>query len=220
MTSQTIARDYSLGEEVAHAISHGVAALGAIVALIFLVIKAAEVGGATEITAVSLYAGCMVFMFTASTLYHSLFKTKARDFFKMLDHSAIYFKIAGTYTPFALVTLPATMGAWVAVGAWSAALLGTALKARAFVRKSAKKFSPLSLGLYLAMGWAAVLMMGELAARLPEVAITWIVAGGLSYTVGAIFYALKKIPYTHAIWHVFVVAGAACHFIAIYLYVI
>ncbi|WP_286830758.1 MULTISPECIES: PAQR family membrane homeostasis protein TrhA [Kordiimonas] len=220
MTSVAMSRDYSLGEEVTHAISHGVAAVAAIVGLVFLVMKAAAVGGALEITAVALYAGCMIFMFTASTLYHSLFQTKARDFFKMLDHSAIYFKIAGTYTPFALVTLPISLGAWVAAGAWSAALLGTVLKARAYVKKSAKNFSPVSLGLYLAMGWAAVLMMGELSDRLPGAAIWWIIAGGLAYTLGAIFYALKKVPYTHAVWHLFVVAGAACHFIAIYLYVI
>lgn len=219
-TATTPTQDYSLGEEIAHAVSHGVAAVAAIVGLVFLVLKAATEGGALEVTAVALYAGCMIFMYMASTLYHSLSATPARGFFKMLDHAAIYFKIAGTYTPFALITLPTTLGVWVLVGAWGAAILGAALKARAFFRKSAKKFSPLSLGLYLAMGWAAVLMMGELAARLPGEAIAWIVAGGLSFTIGAVFYALKKLRYAHAIWHLFVVGGSLCHFIAIYLYVI
>ncbi|NVJ97521.1 MAG: hemolysin III family protein [Alphaproteobacteria bacterium] len=220
MTTAAASQDYSIGEEIAHAVSHGLAALAAMVGLVFLVMKAAETGGAVEVTAAAMYAGCMVFMFTASTLYHSFFMTRARAFLKMLDHSAIYFKIAGTYTPFALVTLPTALGGWVMAGVWSAALLGTALKARAFFKKTAKKFSAVSLTLYLAMGWAAVLMMGELSDRLPEAAINWIIAGGLAYTVGAIFYALKKIRYTHAIWHGFVVAGAACHFVAIYQYVI
>jgi len=213
-------RDYSLAEEVTHAVTHGVGALLAVAALVVLVMKAAHTGGAQEIVAVSLYAGFTIVMYLASTLYHSLFKTKARGFFKLLDHSAIYFKIAGTYTPFALITLPTTVGVWVMIGAWGAAVLGAALKARAFVRKAAKKFSPLSLGLYLAMGWAGVLMLGELRDRLPGAAIWWVVAGGLCYTVGAVFYALKRIPYTHAVWHVFVLAGSACHFIAIYEYVV
>jgi len=213
-------RDYSLGEEISHAISHGVAALLALIGLVFLLIKAADVGGAREVTAAAVYAGSMAVMFTASTLYHSLFMTKAKRFLKMVDHSSIYLKIAGTYTPFALLTLPATQGAWVLAGAWGAAGLGTFLKARAFFKKTAKKFSPLSLGLYLAMGWAAVLMIEDLVAALPGTAIWLIVIGGLCYTVGAAFYALKRIPYTHAVWHVFVVAGAACHFAAIYCYVI
>lgn len=217
---QSLKQDYSLGEEVAHAVSHGLAAVASVVGLVFLLIKAAETGGALEITAAAMYAGCMIFMFTASTLYHSLFRTRARAFLKMLDHTAIYFKIAGTYTPFALVTLPLAFGGWVMAGVWSAALLGAILKVRAFARKTARKFNPVSLGLYLAMGWAAVLMMGELSARLPSEAIGWIIAGGIAYTVGAVFYALKKVRYTHAVWHALVVVGAACHFIAIYLYVI
>jgi len=213
-------RDYSLGEEIAHAVSHGLAAILALVGLVFLVMKASETGGALEITAVALYAGCMVFMYVASTLYHSLFMTKARDFLKMLDHAAIYFKIAGTYTPFALITLPTSTGLWVAAGAWGAALLGAALKARAFFRKTARKFSALSLGLYLAMGWAAVFMVNDLSALLPGEALAWIVAGGLAFTIGAVFYALKRFPYTHAIWHVFVMIGSACHFLAIYCFVV
>lgn len=220
MAPATQIRDYSTTEEITHAISHGIAAVLAVVGLVLLVLKAAQSGGALEITAVALYAGCMVFMYVASTLYHGLFMTKARDFLKMLDHSAIYFKIAGTYTPFALITLPSSTGIWIVAGAWGAALLGASLKVRAFIRKTAKKFSAVSLGLYLAMGWAAAFMIGDLSDLLPGEALAWIIAGGLSFTIGAVFYALKQMPYSHAIWHLFVMVGSACHFLAIYCFVV
>ena len=212
-------RDYSAAEEAWHAITHGVAAVLAAVGLVFLIMKAAEVGGVSVMAAALLYGGFMVVMYVCSTLYHSFFQSRFTPFLKMLDHSSIYFKIAGAYTPFALITLPTTAGIWVMIGAWGAAVLGAALKFRGFLRQSAKKFSPVSLLLYLGMGWAGVLMIGELMDRLPTAAIWWLIAGGLCYTVGALFYALKRVPYTHAVWHVFVMAGSACHFITIYVYV-
>lgn len=211
-------RDYSLKEEVLHAATHGIAAALAIVGLVFLLIKVDS--GAVGIVAVSLYGGAMILMFAASTLYHSLFATKAQRFLKTLDHSAIYLKIAGGYAPFAMLSLPATTGMWVMVGAWGAAGVGIAFKLIAFFRGTGKSFNVISLLLYLAMGWAGVLMIGPLSEQLPSIAINWIIAGGLCYTVGAIFYAMKSVPYTHAIWHLFVVAGAACHFVAIYNFVI
>lgn len=213
-----ILQQYSLREEILHAVTHGVAALLSVAALVFLLMKVDS--GPAGIVAVSLYGGAMIAMFTTSTLYHSLFATRAAGFFKMLDHSAIYLKIAGSYAPFALITLPVSTGAWVMVGAWGAAVLGISLKLRAFLKKTGKRFSLTSLLLYLAMGWAGILMIAPLSDALPSVAIKWIIAGGLAYTIGAVFYALKKWPYTHVIWHLFVVAGAACHFVAIYRYVI
>ncbi len=213
-----ILQQYSLREEILHAATHGVAALLSVVALVFLLMKVDS--GPVGIVAVSLYGGAMIAMFTSSTLYHSLFATKAAGFFKMLDHSAIYLKIAGSYAPFALITLPVSTGVWVMVGAWGAAVLGISLKLRAFLKKTGKRFSLTSLLLYLAMGWAGILMIAPLSDALPPVAIKWIIAGGLAYTIGAVFYAMKKWPYTHVIWHLFVVAGAACHFVAIYRYVI
>lgn len=213
-----ILQQYSLREEILHAVTHGVAALLSVAALVFLLLKVDS--GPVGIVAVSLYGGAMIAMFTTSTLYHSLFATKAAGFFKMLDHSAIYLKIAGSYAPFALITLPVSTGVWVMVGAWGAAVLGISLKLRAFLKKTGKRFSLTSLLLYLAMGWAGILMIAPLSDALPPVAIQWIIAGGLAYTIGAVFYAMKKWPYTHVIWHLFVVAGAACHFVAIYRYVI
>ncbi|WP_417465138.1 PAQR family membrane homeostasis protein TrhA [Kordiimonas sp.] len=212
-------RNYSPSEEVWHAVTHGIGAILAAVALVFLILKAADVGGVSVMVAAALYGGFMLVMYVCSTLYHSFFKSRLQPFFKFLDHSAIYFKIAGAYTPFALITLPTAVGVWVMIGAWGAAILGAALKFRAYLNKSGKKFSPVSLLLYLGMGWAGVLMIGELMDRLPSAAIWWLMAGGVCYTVGALFYALKRVPYTHAVWHVFVMAGSACHFITIYVYV-
>ncbi|WP_417458387.1 PAQR family membrane homeostasis protein TrhA [Kordiimonas sp.] len=212
-------RNYSPSEEVWHAVTHGIGAILAAVALVFLILKAADVGGISVMVAAALYGGFMLVMYVCSTLYHSFFKSRLQPFFKFLDHSAIYFKIAGAYTPFALITLPTAVGVWVMIGAWGAAILGAALKFRAYLNKSGKKFSPVSLLLYLGMGWAGVLMIGELMDRLPSAAIWWLMAGGVCYTVGALFYALKRVPYTHAVWHVFVMAGSACHFITIYVYV-
>ncbi len=219
MASVKQIRNYSPSEEVWHAVTHGIGAILAAVALVFLILKAADVGGISVMVAAALYGGFMLVMYVCSTLYHSFFKSRLQPFFKFLDHSAIYFKIAGAYTPFALITLPTAVGVWVMIGAWGAAILGAALKFRAYLNKSGKKFSPVSLLLYLGMGWAGVLMIGELMDRLPSAAIWWLMAGGVCYTVGALFYALKRVPYTHAVWHVFVMAGSACHFITIYVYV-
>ncbi len=217
MTSQTD-HPYSLSEEVLHATTHGIAAVLSVFALVFLLMKVDS--GAVGILAVSLYGGAMIAMFLSSTLYHSLFATKAAGFFKMLDHSAIYLKIAGSYAPFALISLPLSTGVWVMVGAWGAAAVGISLKLRAFLKQSGKRFSALSLSMYLAMGWAGVLMIVPLSDVLPAPAINWIIAGGLAYTIGAAFYAMKRWRYTHVVWHLFVVAGAACHFVAIYFYVL
>ena len=217
MTALSI-QQYSLREEILHAVTHGIAAMLSVAALVFLLMKVDS--GPLGVLAVSLYGGAMIAMFTTSTLYHSLFATKAAAFFKMLDHSAIYLKIAGSYAPFALISLPLSTGVWVMIGAWGAAVLGISLKLRAFLKKTGKRFSLTSLLLYLAMGWAGVLMIVPLSEALPSAAINWIIAGGIAYTVGAGFYAAKRWPYTHFIWHLFVVAGAACHFVAIYSYVI
>jgi hemolysin III len=214
-----IAQDYSPREEFLHAATHGIGALFSVFALIILSLKAHLVS-TSALIAVIIYAVSMLMMFGFSTLYHSLPGSRFQPMLKMLDHSAIYFKIAGTYTPFALITLPTLTGVWVMIGIWGAAIFGTVFKVTAFIRKTGKKFSPLSLGVYLAMGWASVFMIGELIDYLQDGGIEWLIAGGLCYTVGAIFYALKKLPYTHTIWHLFVMAGAGCHFVTIYYFVI
>ena len=136
MTALSI-QQYSLREEILHAVTHGIAAMLSVAALAFLLMKVDS--GPLGVLAVSLYGGAMIAMFTTSTLYHSLFATKAAAFFKMLDHSAIYLKIAGSYAPFALISLPLSTGVWVMVGAWGAAVLGISLKLRAFLKSSVSK---------------------------------------------------------------------------------
>jgi len=212
-------RPYSLAEELLHAGTHGIGAVMAVVALVFLLLKA-EGQGAAAITGVSIYAGCMILMYLCSTLYHSAFKSKLQPFLKMLDHASIYFKIAGSYTPFALISLPTSTGVWVMVGAWSAAFAGTAFKFVAYLKQSGKRFNWVSLAMYLGMGWAGVLMIMPLAEVLPPDAIFWLLTGGACYTVGAVFYAIKSVAYFHTVWHLFVLAGSASHFVAIYFYVV
>jgi len=212
-------RPYSVPEEIAHAVTHGVGAVLAVVAFIFLIMKA-DGQGTAVIVAVSIYASCAVLMYLCSTLYHSAYNSRYQPLLKMLDHSSIYFKIAGSYTPFALITLPPATGLWVMAGAWGAAFAGTAFKFTAFLRQSGKRYNWLSLAFYLSMGWAGVLMISPLAALLPADAIFWLIAGGGLYTAGAIFYTIKSVAYFHAVWHVFVLAGSACHFAAIYFYVL
>jgi len=211
------ARLYSVHEEWLHAGSHALGMVLAVVALIVLLMKAE---GTAPVVAVSIYAGCMILMYGCSTLYHSAYKSRLQPFFKMLDHASIYFKIAGSYTPFALITLPSGTGLWVLLGAWGAAFAGTGFKLAAYLRKSGKRLNYISLAVYLLMGWAGVLMIGPLSEALPASAIYWLFAGGGCFSIGAVFYAIKSVPYFHAVWHLFVLAGSACHFAAIYCYVV
>ena len=214
-----IERGYSVREEVLHATTHGIGAVLAVVAAVFLLLKASGQGN-MALVAVSIYAVSMMLMFLSSTLYHAAFNSPLQPFFKMLDHSSIYFKIAGSYTPFALISLPAGTGLWVAAGAWAAALAGTMFKLVTYLRKTGGRYKGVSLAFYLIMGWAGVLMISPLATALAGAGIYWVIAGGIFYTVGAIFYAIKSVAYFHAVWHVFVMAGSACHFVAIYCYVL
>jgi hemolysin III len=210
---------YSALEELLSASTHAVGALLGVAALVVLLVKTGG-HGALAITAVSIYGGCMIFMYASSAAYHSSANSKYEHFLKMLDHTAIYFKIAGSYTPFALISLPAATGWWVIAGAWGAALTGTVFKLVAYLRRSGKSFNWVSLALYLLMGWAGVMIVAPLSEVLPADALFWLFAGGGCYTVGAVFYALKSVPYFHTVWHLFVLGGSACHFVAIYCYVV
>jgi len=214
-----IERAYSVREEILHAATHGIGAGLAAVAAVFLFVKVNGQGG-MALVAISIYAASMILMFLSSTLYHAAYNSRHQSFLKMLDHSAIYFKIAGSYTPFALISLPASTGLWVAGSAWAAALAGTVFKVVGYLRKSSGRYKAVSLVLYLTMGWAGLLMISPLAAVLDVAGIYWVIAGGVFYTVGAIFYAVKSVAYFHAIWHLFVMAGSACHFVAIYFFVL
>ena len=205
-----IDRTQTLGEEIANSVSHGVALLAAIVAVPFLILAAVD-RGAAGIVGASVFAATMVLLYFTSTLYHALPAGRAKRVFLKLDHGAIYIFIAGSYTPFALGALAGPWG-WTLFGlVWSLAALGVTLKA--FDRLS---HPWLSTGLYLLMGWLVLIAAVPLAQHVPLPGIVLLVAGGLAYTFGVVFFALdSKVRYAHAVWHGFVVAGTGFHVFAV-----
>lgn len=209
-------------EEILHTASHGIGIVLGIVALVFLAIRAARQGGALEVTAVTIFAASVIVLYLASTIYHCSCALRARvqHFLEALDHSAIYVKIAGSYTPFALLTLSPRTGISLLVFVWVAAAIGIGLKIAGHFMTDLRKYDWISLASYLGLGWVAIFVVHELWVNLPTAGFLWLVAGGLSFTVGAFFYAWKSRAFTHTIFHVFVLGGSVCHFIAVYGYVL
>lgn len=207
---------YSTGEEIANAVTHGVAALMSIAGLAILVgFAVAYSGSPTVITAVSVFGASMIFLYVASTLYHAIPNPKAKQILQRLDHSMIFVLIAGSYTPFCLVTLKGVTGIVLCIAVWSIAIVGIALQG--ILIKQSKWLNSL---LYLAMGWLVLLVIEPLIESLPNTGLWLLTAGGLSYSLGVIFYIWKTLPYSHAIWHLFVFAGTVLQFLAVLLYVI
>ncbi|RFU65379.1 PAQR family membrane homeostasis protein TrhA [Peribacillus glennii] len=206
---------YTKKEEIVNAITHGIGVLLSIAALVFLILFSVKQGSAWHITTAAIYGATMVVLFAASTLVHSFPPGKAKDIFEIFDHSAIYFFIAGTYTPFTLIVIKGALG-WTLLGiVWGIALVGIVFKTF-FV----KRFLFLSTILYIAMGWLIVIAWNPLTETLPAAGMHLLVAGGLLYTVGAVFYVWRGFPFHHAVWHVFVLGGTAAHFFAVLLYVL
>jgi hemolysin III len=206
---------YSPGEEIANSITHGFGTLLAIVGLVALIITASRYGDAWHVTTSSIFGTTLVFSYLASTLYHSIPQVTVKRILRSLDHSAIFLLIAGTYTPFLLVSLRGPWG-WSLFGTvWGLAGVGIILKATHFNR-----VRTLSMILYLAMGWIVIVAIKPLIAVLDSGGLALLVTGGLAYTGGVVFYGWNKLPYNHAIWHLFVLTGSACHFFAIYLHVL
>ena len=206
--------DYDPLEERLNFLSHGAGAALALIAGIFLIIKGAYLP-AGQWFGLWVYALSMVLLFSASALYHMAVTADRRYFYKKLDHTAIYYLIAGTYTPFLSIALPTAKAHYLLIALWVIAIIGTLFKL-VFIHS----FQKISLFAYLAMGWLALLVIDDMQRFLSAQALTFLIAGGISYTVGALFYALKRVRYTHAIWHIFVLIGAGSHFLSIYLYVI
>ncbi|WP_029684372.1 PAQR family membrane homeostasis protein TrhA [Tatumella saanichensis] len=208
-------KGYSLGEEVANSISHGLGCLFGIVGLVLLLVRAVEDNaGPITITSYSLYGGSMILLFLASTLYHAIPSARAKPWLKKFDHCAIYLLIAGTYTPFLLVGLKSPLAYGLMVVIWALALAGVLFKLT-----FGHRFKILSLVTYLLMGWLSLIVIYQLATRLSAASVWLLAAGGIVYSLGVIFYVSRRIPYNHAIWHAFVLGGAICHFCAIYFYV-
>lgn len=207
---------YSLPEEIANAVSHGIGTLAATAGTTLLLVKAVPVLAAPELAGVAIYGASLMLLFLCSTLYHSIDHAPTKALFKRLDHCAIYLLIAGTYTPMLMLTLKGSASAQVMLWViWGLALAGILFKVY-FIHR----FKKLSLVTYLLMGWLSMLLIQDLWQALPREGFWLLLAGGLCFTVGAAFYAAKQVRYTHAIWHGFVAAGAACHAVMIGLYVI
>ena len=201
-------------EEILNAVTHGVGAGLAVAALVGMLVYYAG-DGVWHATSCLVYGISLILLYLASTLYHSFRNLKVKGVFKVIDHAAIFVLIAGNYTPFALIPLHGSFG-WTVFGlVWSMAVLGIIFQCFA-----AKRFRILRTICYLVMGWFAVFMVKPLLATMPLEAIWWLVAGGLCYSVGAIFYLMRRLPYSHVIWHLFVMWGSAVHFYTVFHYVL
>jgi hemolysin III len=207
---------YSLGEEITNAILHGVGALLSITALVLCVVFSAIHGNVYAVVSSCIYGSTLIILYTMSCLYHSFKVNNAKRVFRIIDHCSIYLLIAGTYTPFTLVSLNGALG-WVMFGiVWSSAIIGIILNAI-----NIEKFKIVSMILYISMGWVIIFTFKPLLNAVDMSGIYLLLAGGIIYTIGAILYGVgKKIKYVHSVWHFFVLAGSILHFFSILLYVI
>lgn len=207
---------YSKAEEIANAVTHGIAALLSLVGLGVLVYCAAVGSGrAGVIAAAAVFGTAMVFLYTASTLYHAVPNWRAKRILQMLDHGAIYVMIAGSYTPFCLITLRGTTGTVLCAAVWTIAVLGAVLQP-VLLRRA----EWLNCLLYLLLGWCVVLVMKPLAAALPAAGLWLLAGGGVVYSLGVVFYLWDRIPFNHAIWHLFVLGGTVLQFFSVLFYVL
>jgi len=206
-------RTQSRGEEIANSISHGVGFLAAVAASPVLVFSAVQRNNPVGIVSVSVFAFTMVLLYSISMFYHALAKNKAKRVFHILDHSAIYLLIAGTYTPFTLGVLRGAWGWTLFVLVWGIAVAGVIFKSIGGIR-----YKKLSTILYLLMGWLIIFAVKPLWLNMPSWGLFWLLAGGAAYTAGVGFYAATHMRYAHFVWHLFVITGTACHFIAVLKY--
>jgi len=206
-------RPQSLGEEIANSVSHGVGLLLALAGFPILVASTLQRGVVSEIVGATVFATTMVLLYSTSMLFHAFPHSRTKRVFQVLDHSAIYLLIAGTYTPFTLGVLHGAWG-WILFGlVWSMAAAGILLKSIGGIR-----YNTASTLVYIAMGWVVVIAADKVWALVPNWGIFWLFAGGMAYTLGAVFFLAERIRYFHFVWHLFVIAGTACHFIAVFWY--
>lgn len=206
---------YTLGEDLTNSISHGIGACLSVAALVLCIVRAALHGTTAGVVGASIYGSTLIIMYCMSTLYHAITNEKARHIFRVFDHLSIYLLIAGSYTPITLVTLKGAMG-WILFGiVWGVAILGIVLNSI-----SIEKFKIFSMISYVAIGWAVVIGAKDIIEKLDRNGLMLLLYGGIAYTVGIIFFALKKYKYMHSIWHFFVLSGSILQFFSIYLYVL
>jgi hemolysin III len=208
-------KHYTPLEEKTNIISHAIGLVLSIAALVLLVLRASLYGNAWHIVSASIFGFSLISLYAASTVYHSATDPKRRSRMRVIDHATIYVLIAGTYTPFTLVTLNGSIG-WVIFGAsWGMAIAGITLKLF-----FTGKYNVLSTLMYVFMGWIIVFAITPLINSLSTEGLFWLFAGGVAYTTGAIIYSIKKIKFNHAIFHLFVLLGSFCHFVSVYFYVL
>ncbi len=201
---------YTLGEEIFNSISHGAGSILAVGGTVVLIILSAIYSDAWAVVSSAIYGASLIILYTMSTLYHAITNKKAKKFFRIMDHNTIFFLIAGTYTPITLAILRGALG-WILFGiVWGAAIIGIVLNSI-----DLEKFSKPSIVCYIIMGWVIIFAIKPLIDTTTSFFLTFLLLGGIFYTLGVIFYAVKKVKYFHSVWHLFTVAGSAFHFFAI-----
>lgn len=211
----TNAKRYSLGEEIFNSVTHGVGSLLSIAGTAVLIVLAAIYSDAWGVVSSAVYGGSLIILYTMSTLYHAITNPRAKAFFRIMDHNTIFFLIAGTYTPITLVALRGALG-WVLFGVvWGAAVLGIVLNSI-----DLEKFRKPSVVCYIAMGWVIIFAVKPMIDGVTPLSLWFLLIGGLFYTVGIIFYAIKSKKYFHSVWHIFTVAGSVFHYFSILLMIV
>ena len=201
---------YTLEEEIANSITHGIGALLSVAALVILITVALQRGGAWHVVGFTIFGSSLILLYLASTLYHGIQHPRAKSILRRFDHGAIFLLIAGTYTPFLLTNLRGPWG-WSLFGViWGIAVFGILFKAFA-----TRGFEKLSVAIYIPMGWLAIIAVKQLLTELPPASLLWLVVGGVTYTLGITFYAWKRLPFNHAVWHLFVLGGSISHFFSV-----
>lgn len=203
---------YSLGEEIFSSVTHGVGCLLGVAGTVILIVLSALHGDAWWVVSSSIYGASLIILYCMSTLYHAITNEKAKKFFRIMDHNTIFFLIAGTYTPYTLAIMRGAVG-WILFGiVWVAAILGIVLNSI-----DLNKYSKLSMVCYIAMGWVVIFAIKPLINIMQPLCLWFLLIGGIAYTVGIIFYAIKKVKYFHSIWHIFVLSGSVFHYFSIML---
>lgn len=207
----TVKKRYTLGEEIFNSVTHGVGSLLSIAGTVVLIVFSAINSDAFAVVSSAVYGASLIILYTMSTLYHSITNEKAKKFFRIMDHNTIFFLIAGTYTPYTLAVLRSPLG-WVLFGVvWGAAAIGIVLNSI-----DLEKFSKISVVCYIAMGWVIIIAVKPLMSSMPFISFALLVAGGVFYTIGVIFYSIKKVKYFHSVWHIFTVIGSALHYFSVF----
>jgi len=209
------ASSYTPREELTNALTHGLGVVLSVAGLVLMVVYSALNGDAWHVTSTAIFGASLIALYTASTLYHSFRSVELKHLLRKFDHAAIFLLIAGSYTPFLLVTLRGPWG-WSLFGVvWSLAVLGIGLKFW-----FAGRFRLFSTLIYLGMGWLVIVAIKPMLLALPQAGLIWLAVGGACYSFGTVFYLAKRLPYHHAIWHLFVLGGSVCHWIAVFYYVV